>query len=91
MNLITAEEINEAMLQEVYAGNSYNLRKILESEYINNWLDSEYSMSAKPTVNPVLLSASLFDGLSCLKEFVYHYSDVLKWTFKEENEKKVSD
>jgi len=87
MNLITAEEINEAMLQEVYAGNSYNLRKILESEYINNWLDSEYSMSAKPTVNPVLLSASLFDGLSCLKEFVYHYSDVLKWTFKEENEK----
>lgn len=87
MNLITAEEINEAMLQEVYAGNSNNLRKILESEHINNWLDSEYSMSIKPTVNPILLAASLFDGLSCLKEFVYHYGDVLNWTFKQENEK----
>lgn len=88
MNLITAEEINEAMLQEVYAGNSNNLRKILESEHINNWLDSEYSMSAKSTVNPLLLSASLFDGLSCLKEFVYHYGDVLEWTFKEADEKR---
>lgn len=85
MNLVTAEEINEAMLQEVYAGDSNKLRKILESEHINNWLDSEYSMSANHKVNPLLLSASLFDGLSCLREFVHHYDDVLSWRFRQEN------
>lgn len=83
---MTAEDINNELLSIVKRGDSYEIKKILESDEINVWLDSEYTLSANPNVNPILLAASLFDGLSCLKEFLNRYEDVLDWQFSIEKD-----
>lgn len=75
------EEFNYALLEAVYNGDSYSIGKLLESEEVSEWFDSEYIRTDNPSLNPIIAAIAHIDGKNCFKEFLLRFEDLISWEF----------